>query len=466
MYRVNVTNLNASTIDIINTIRQNASLQYQNSVPEITTSTDIPKVGEILVGYPAFANEFVGALINRIAMVQIKSSLFNNPFAKLKKGYLEFGETVEEIFIELAKVRPFSAEKAEQRELKRTLPEIKSAFHVMNWNVQYPITIQDMDLRTAFTSADGVTNLITKITESCYKANEYDEYLLFKYLLIKGITKGVFYPVSIGDLSDMNESAIAFRGMSNQITFLSDKYNSRGVATNTPKANQYILMDSMFNARFDVEVLAGAFNMDKADFLGRLILIDDFTTFDNDRLSVIRDESSMIEEVTSTELSIMNNVKAVLVDESYFQVYDNLLMMSDTYVASGLYWNYFLNSRKTVCYSPFSNAITFVTSSATITMPNTVTLTVLSKSVSDSTTVLTVGITGTSALTGLNGEFIQTSDAVENGVAVHPYGAIIYPANSDSYTVVWVSNDTTYTNETPLESSADVGDTLTLTKEV
>ena len=50
--RISISTLNASTIDILNTIRQNASYQYQQNVPEIDVANDIPKVGEVLYGYP------------------------------------------------------------------------------------------------------------------------------------------------------------------------------------------------------------------------------------------------------------------------------------------------------------------------------------------------------------------------------------------------------------------------------
>ena len=89
--RVAISNLNARTIDILNTIRANASYEYQQLVPEITDAIEIPKVGEVLYGYPALANQFINALVNRIALVRVKCATFNNAYAELKKGYLEFG---------------------------------------------------------------------------------------------------------------------------------------------------------------------------------------------------------------------------------------------------------------------------------------------------------------------------------------------------------------------------------------
>lgn len=466
-HRVAVTNLNASTIDIINVIRQNASAQYQSLVPEVTKTTDIPKVGDVLYGTPALANEFINALINRIALVKIKSATFNNDYKEFKKGYLEFGETVEEVFVNIAKAREFSVEKAESREFKRTMPDVRSAFHAMNWKAQYPITIQDQDLRMAFQSADGVQDLIARIVDAVYTANEYDEYLLFKYLMIKAIAHGKMYPVSIGDGKDMHDAAVAFRSTSNQLTFMSTKYNASGVHTTTPKDDQYIFMDSQYNAKYDVNVLAGAFNMDKADFIGRLKLIDDWTTFDNERFDEIRANSDMIEEVTPEELALMKNVKAVLVDREWFQVYDNNNMMTEQYVASGLYWNYFYNVWKTVSSSPFSNAIVFVEDTATTTLPDTVTVEVVDKTHSADAITLTVQPQfddPTLAHTVVN--FNQTEALTTAGIGVHKFGALLIPASqfSTDITLDASIDGTEYKAGTALTSASKVGDTVSLAK--
>lgn len=462
--RIAINSLNASTIDILNTIRANASYEYQNLVPEITDATEIPKVGEVLYGYPAMANQFLNALVNRIALVRVKSAVFNNAYAELKKGYLEFGETVEEVFVNIAKAREFNPDKGEARELKRTIPDVRTAFHTMNWRVQYPVTIQDEDLRMAFTSISGVTDLIAKIVDSVYTAAEYDEYLLFKYLMIKGISHGKMYPVSIGN-GNMSEAAIAFRGTSNKLTFMGKKYNASGVTTTTPKADQYIFMDSDYNASYDVQVLAGAFNMDKADFIGKLKLIDDWTTFDNDRFSEIMANSDTVEGVTTEELALMKNVKAVLVDAEWFQIYDNQNKFTEKYVASGMYWNYFYNVWKTVSYSPFSNAVVFVADGATIADPASFTVEIADKSISESATVMTLAMQGdTPTLADNNVEFIQDSANTKKGIAIHKYGAVIFPAGQTTATITAKIGNTVYTGATAINTTDDVGTTITFNK--
>lgn len=464
--KVAVSKLNASTIDILNVIRQNASAAYQDSVPAVSVETDIPKVGEVLVGYPAFANEFISSLMNRIAQVRVRSAVFNNPYVDLKKGLITYGESIEEIFVQIAKARPFSYEKAAARELKRTMPDVKSAFHVMNWNVQYPITITDTDLRKAFLSMEGVQDLIARIVDSIYKGAEYDEFLLFKALIIMGVTSGNMYPVSIGDGTDLNDAAVQFRGMSNQLTFMSPNYNNAKVSTVTPKENQVIFMSAKFNAEFDVEVLARAFNMDRADFMGRLYLIDDFTTFDNDRFDEIRAESDMIPEITSDQLALMEDVVAILVDKEWFQVYDNVMKFTETFVASGDYWNYFYRVQKTVSYSPFSNAVVFVTDSATITDPATLAGSVVAKDTSGDITVFTVEVTEQDTLQPVAANFIQTEAATKAGIAVHPYGAIIMSKSSDTITPqIKIQSGTTYTAAAAITPETEVGTAVTFNKD-
>ena len=465
--RVSISKLNATTLDILNVIRQNASALYQNRVPEVTDPKELPKIGDILYGYPALANEFLSALINKIALTRIKTSVFNNPFADLKKGYLENGEVVEEIFVNLAKAREFSAEKSNEREFKRTIPDVRAAFHAMNYKAQYPVTIEIEKLRMAFRSNDGVTDMITNIVDSVYRADEYDEYLLFKYLMIKAIAKGKMYPIGF-DGSNINNAAKKFRGASNNLTFVNTKYNSAGVHTITPKADQHIFMDTYFNADFDVDVLARAFNMDKADFMGRLRLIDDWTTFDNDRFSEIIENSGAFEPITDAELALMADVKAVLVDEEWFQFYDNLTIFTENQVASGIYWNYYLNIWRTVSSSPFSNAIVFIDTqnSANVNLPSTYSGKVTDKSVSEMGTIFTVEVTDPSGYNGGNFTFVQTDDATEKGIAVHKYGAYIIPPTSYGESVEVVINvDGNYYGDAShlLTNATEIGTTFSLT---
>ena len=186
----------------------------------------------------------------------------------------------------------------------------------------------------------------------------------------------------------------------------------------------------------------------------------------------------MIEAVTAEELAVMAKVKAVLVDREWFQVYDNANKFTEKYVASGLYWNYFFHVWKTVSSSPFSNAIVFVDSTATITAPSTISLTVTDITKSGNAAIYTLTPADPASLQDSNLEFLQDSTSTQNGIAVHKYGAVIVPiaagaASQVSYTAKAKLGDATYTassaiyvdeDDTPVtgHSPTAVGDTITL----
>ena len=328
----------------------------------------------------------------------------------------------------------------------------------------YPVTIQDEDLRLAFLSEDGVQNLIAKIVDSIYTAAEYDEFLLFKYLIIKEVSSGMVYPkVVTGNIS---EDAVNFRGVSNILNFMGSEYNEFGVKTNTPKSRQVIFMDSMYNAKFDVEVLASAFNMDKAEFMGQLYLIDNFTQFDNERFEVIRKNSDGIEEVSVEELEAMKNVIAVIMDEKWFQVYDNNNKFTEKYVASGLYWNYFYHTWKTFSHSPFSNAVAFIKTNTLSSPPTTIHVKIISKDESEEAVVFTLSADLTNAeILYKTVEFIQTQQTIKDGIAVQPYGVVIIPKSKISTNIILECNvgDTyEYAASTSLTGDSAVGDVIAM----
>ena len=224
-------------------------------------------------------------------------------------------------------------------------------------------------------------------------------------------------------------------------------------------------MDSDFNARYDVKILAAAFNMTEAEFTGSLYLVDSFTTFDNDRFAQIRAESDGIESVTSAELALMADVKAVLVDERWFQVYDNLNVMTEKEIASGLYWNYFYHVWKTVSTSPFSDAVVFIEDTAVPALPATIKGIVDSKELANGSTVFTFKTAVGSNNDVIDGvEWIQTSDAVGKSVAVHRYGAVIVPSGVTSVTLQVKYRGTTYGTASLTVSSATTGTALSFAK--
>lgn len=365
-----IVTLTNSSVDVLNAIRNNATINYKNYVPVATADADsIREIGAIIMDNPQLQNEFLNALVNRIGRVLITSKMYDNPWAMFKKGLLEFGETIEEIFVNIAKPYQFDPQVAESNLFKREIPDVRSAFHIMNYQKYYKATIQNDQLRQAFLSWQGITDLISKIVDAMYTGANYDEFLTMKYMLAKHILNGNMYPVSVGEVTTTNMKSIiaTIKGVSNDMEFLSSKYNISGVKTHTPKADQYFLVNSQFDAVMDVEVLASAFNMDKAEFMGRRVLVDSFGSLDKERLDVLFADDPTYTEISAAELTALDAIPCIIVDRDWFMIFDNFYNFTEQYNGEGLYWNYWYHVWKTFSISPFHNNALFIPGTPTIT---------------------------------------------------------------------------------------------------
>lgn len=373
-----VKKLTATSADVLNAIRASASTNYRDYVPTASeTAESVKEIGAVIMEYPALQNEFLSNLINRIGRVIITSKMYENPLAAFKKGYLDFGESVEEIFADIAKPYTYDADVAESEVFKREIPDVRAAFHIMNYQKFYKVTIQQEQLRQAFLSWSGVDDLIARITDSLYTAASYDEFTLTKYLLAKKALNGELYPVEVsGETTQdaLKQNTAAMRATSNKLTFMSSKYNLAGVTTHTERNDQYILVNADYEASQGVEVMAYAFNMSQVDYLGHRVLVDGFGEFDTDRLNQIftdpQNSGSYInnyEPLTPAELTALNAIPAVLVDRDFFMIYDVLQEFTEQYNGQGLYWNYWLHRWNVFSASPFANAVIFTPTAPSVT---------------------------------------------------------------------------------------------------
>lgn len=371
--------LTNSSVDILNAIRNSSTTNYKEYVPIATPNAEsLREIGTIIMDSPNLQNEFLNALVNRIGRVIVTSKLYDNPLKMFKKGILEFGETIEEIFVNIAKPFQYDTSTSEQTVFKREMPDVRSSFHIMNYQKYYKVTIQNEQLRQAFLSWDGITNLIAKITESMYTSANYDEFQVIKYLLAKHIINGTMHTETIPDNLALEKKVSTIKAISNKFTFPRSDYNLAGVVNQTLKDNQYILVNADFEAEMSVEVLATAFNMNKAEFIGHEVLVDGFGDIDIDRLNKLFEGDNTYTELSQDELDALNKIPAVLVDENFFMIFDNLIKFTEIYNGEGLYWNYWLHTWKTFSVSPFANNTVFVPAIPTVTdvtvSPSTVTL--------------------------------------------------------------------------------------------
>lgn len=322
------------SVSVLNTIRNNASQEYQSRIPE-ATQQNIISVGNALETYNLLYNEFFPALFNKIGKTMIESKLFKNKLAKFKSGTLYTQQDVEEIFIEMAKSAKKYDPQGKTALARREADDVKVVYHRLNRQDYYDKSIGDLDVIRVFRSEASLDTFITGLFNSMYSRAEHDEWVHMKNLLA---TYDGYCDYGVPVITEGNgakDFVKTVRKASMDMTFASDKLNKSKVMTWTPVADQVLLIHKDVLAEVDVEVLAKAFNMGKTDIQVEVIAMDDFGS--------------------------MENTYGLLVDKSFFRVWDTLSKMEPQRNAEGLFTNYFYHVHQILSLSPFKNAIRLTT---------------------------------------------------------------------------------------------------------
>lgn len=314
----------------------------RNDIPALRAGTDLPSETDIRKWHEQLdkldggTNAFINALVMRIGRTIIRSKVLTNPLAMFKKGQFPLGKTIQEVFVDIAKVNKYDMAKSETDVFKRTTPDVHAMYHHVNREEQIPATITREKLLNAFTSWDELGSFIASILQSMYNANNVTEFQYMKILLDEATEKSKIKVVKVpAPTSPENglQISTAIKKYSNRLIFPSRQYNGAGVMTLSAKDDQFLLVTGDTDAYLDVNVLANAFNMNKADFMGHKVMID--------------------------FLENTPNLVAILIDRDFFMVYDQLLEITNQYNGMGMWTNYWLQIQQVMSASLFANAVAF-----------------------------------------------------------------------------------------------------------
>ena len=264
-------------------------------------------------------------------------------------------------------------------------PDIKLLYIERNFAYKYKTTISDQQLRTAFTEQNGLSRLVEQVVSSVYSKAYFDEFNDMKRILTAHAqAKYVGYDSSTGKPTEKaltntvlpsgkNEAVMvlgeyatqeakgkaiskAIRTLAGKMAFPTDYYNSAGVRQWSERQQLIYITTPEEQAELDVEVLANAFNMDKADVNVRVIVVDELPSVFN------------IESAKATKQAIYGTVlscgldqtrdnrtckcRGILMDADFIQAYDTLIESRTFDNGEGLYTNYFFHKQgiMSTCY--------------------------------------------------------------------------------------------------------------------
>lgn len=333
-----------NTIELFNKIRQDASEQFRARIPEATENNmDEIRYAMLEDGNINVANEFTQSLMNLLIKVVIHDKKFENPLKPLKQGKKPLGDSIEEIyhnFITADESGAFDGSKL----FERALPDVKTVFHRMNLELQYPVTISRIKLKNAFKSWEDLDSFIATEISRLYDSAELDEFFNMKRLFKSAYEKNA---IVVKKVSSPFVNPKAFieevKNISSDMKYPKTGYNpyltaqdvdTNPITTLSRYKDQIFILPEAVNNTVDVNVLANSFNMNLVDF-------------------------NKTQKVLVDELPVANCVGAI-VDRKWFQVWDDYYEITQFFNAKGLYTNYYLNIGQTMAYSILVNAVLLV----------------------------------------------------------------------------------------------------------
>lgn len=332
-------------ITMLNTIRENASTDYKERIPVATRDNmEAMRYAMIDDNNIMVANEFMSTLLNKLVKSVVHTKRFSNPLKPFKKGRKPLGDTVEEIYSNFLKGVEFDPTGANL--LNRELPDTKTVYHRMNYKMKYKVGVTRELLSKAFMSYEALDSYITSVINSLYNSAELDEYTNTLQLIKSAVEKNAVKVIEVEDplTSETNAKAFikAVKTTSGLMTFPSNEFNgyltaqstdTKPIKTFSRKKEQVLILDTATDTTVNVDVLASIFNMSVAEFNDtRKVVIDVFPD---------------------------KNMRGALVDEAFFQIYDDLYTLTNFQNTEGLYTNYYLHVWETFAYSILVNAVVF-----------------------------------------------------------------------------------------------------------
>lgn len=412
---------------------------YHQYFPIVDANTTIGDFGAPMFGsnYQAVQESFFG-LLKQIAYVATQTRIFNNPLAQLEGDNIPLGWAGEETYINPVKGRQFDVNDFAGI-LQKYEADVKVQYLTVNMDLQYPVTITRDKIRQAFTSWGDLENFINGIVNALYNGAYIGMFQYTKALVTDAYAanKAAIQTFTLPTDEATGKAFVKkLRELHTLFQLPSTSYNAwqkvggagRPVTTWCAPEDIMLIIRADILATIDVDVLAAAFNMDKADFIGRVITVDNFDIYDDDGNMII-DGSAII---------------GLICDRSWFKIKSQDMALDMWFNPNNRSWQYYLNVVKMYNYSLFANGVILATSmpsvpaTAVTAAPKTVSIKAGEKAIVTSTLTpvnSTATITAASSAEGKATVSVSGNVVTITGVAEGSATVTITATNADDTTV-------------------------------
>ena len=325
---------------------------FHQYFPIVDSNTNIGEWGAPMFGnnYQAVQESFFG-LLKQIAYVATVTRTFNNPLAQLEGENMPLGYAGEETFINPVAGRQFDVNDFAGI-LQKYEADVKVQYLAVNMDLQYPVTLTRDKIRTAFNSWRDLEEFINGIVNALYNGAYIGMFNYTKALVSSAFKENKVQYVKVTKPTNEATGKAMIKKLREMYTLFqlpSNSYNSwakvggagRPITTWCAPEDIVLLIRADIMATVDVDVLAAAFNMDKADFIGRVITVDNFDVYTD----------------TGDKLYDGSHILGLIADKAWFKIKQQDMALDMWFNPNNRSWQYYLNVVRLYNFSLFANGV-------------------------------------------------------------------------------------------------------------
>lgn len=235
--------------------------------------------------YEPASNKFLNGLVNKITKQQVAVTKFTNPFTLFDKDPLAFGDTIENVRIDVSKGTPYA--ETTDDPFARTKPVAKGRYITDNFEYQWASTIEQKELAKACLASNGFMQISDAIVESMNTARNIEEYnaeityLNKADLYANGIESIATKAVEADEKKKAKLITKTLAKALKDMTFPATDNNAMKVMNVSKFADLYVIIKEDVLQDINFDFLEGVFNLSKIELAKHFIEIRSFQTIKN-----------------------------------------------------------------------------------------------------------------------------------------------------------------------------------------
>ena len=267
-------------------------------------------------------------MVEKVAKQVIRVATADDRLAELEKGEVDNGTVIENVVIELAEAGAYTdtEDGTDATNPFKAMEPALAVKYFTDWTSrQFSTKVSMQKLRKVMLAGGGVQEIADAVVAALVEGENQENYetirKMFEDTGVRSNASVNTETYNVADATDYAAILVALKNVISGMSFVNTTFNKAAIKRKTRKEDIRILMPYTLRNAIDVELLAGVFNLTKAEVAERIIEIDgagtDIYVFDINAVQIY----TRLKEMTS-------QFNAKTLETNFFYTVDKIYALS------------------------------------------------------------------------------------------------------------------------------------------